>query len=245
MFNWYKYDIIRKLQTRAHKQVVIGLGDSFTQGAGAVSDELWERCDWDVDKIKTCDTWDYEIAYYENSWVTKLCKNHLVNYIPINMGMIGRGNRAAVKELYLHPELELEKIQDKIVIFMMTGMERFDFVHKYFFEHIHFNTIWPVSNDKNEDGELWDAYGKHNYSERTSIIETLLAVAELKTWCKLNNAKLILTSAFRPDYNREYFLENIKSRQPRHQLEPAWPCTLRYLRGSSSLICHHLQRNRC
>ena len=209
MFNWYKYDIIRKLNARTHKQVVIGLGDSFTQGAGAVSEELWEKCNWDVDKIKTFETWDYEIAYYENSWVHQLCKNHLVNYIPINMGMIGRGNRGAVKELYLHPEIDFDSIQEKIVVFMLSGLERFDFVHKQFFEHIHFNTIWPASNLINKDGELWDAYGKHNYSDRTAIIELLMTIAELKTWCKLHNAKLIITSAFRPEYNREYFLENI------------------------------------
>jgi hypothetical protein len=209
MFDWYKWDIIEKL--KKSNRAVIGLGDSFTQGAGACSLKLWEQCNWNVRNIKTEETWEYEIEYYKNSWVNQLCKNHLIGWTPINFGMIGKGNRAAVKELYLHPELDLKKIDEKIVVFMLSGMERFDFVHKKFFEHVHFDTIWPaVSNDIKEKN-LWESYGKYVYTDRVAIIELLLTIAELKTWCELNNAKLVLISAFRPEYQRDYFIDKIQN----------------------------------
>jgi hypothetical protein len=36
-----------------------------------------------------------------------------------------------------------------------------------------------------------------------------LSIAELKTWCQLNDATLVLTSAFRPEYTKNYFFEKI------------------------------------
>ena len=43
--------------------------------------------------------------------------------------MAGRGNRAAIKELYFHPEFDYKNKNDIIVVLMLSGMERFDFVH--------------------------------------------------------------------------------------------------------------------
>ena len=112
MFDWYKNDIINKLKRRNYNNAIIGLGDSFTQGHGACSVELWEKSGWIVNSVPTTALWDYQIQYYENSWVNQLCKNHLIDYVSINMGMNGRGNRAAGSELFLHPDLELEKIKN-------------------------------------------------------------------------------------------------------------------------------------
>lgn len=210
MFDWYKGDIIRKLKKQNYQNVLIGLGDSFTQGHGACSVDLWEKSNWDVNSVPTSSIWDYQIEFYENSWVNQLCKNHLSNYISINMGMNGRGNRAAASELFLHPDLELEKVKNKIVVFMLSGNERFDIVAKNYNEHIHFKTLWPSYDSKEPEKDLWSAYADHAYSEKMSIIELLLSVKQVKTWCELNNATLIITSAFRPEYNRDTFIQMIR-----------------------------------
>lgn len=207
MWDWYKYDMIKPINKNS--KIIIGLGDSFTEGHGACTDELWEKCNWNLDKLPEGTAMDYQKSFYENSWVHKLCKNHLTDYIPINLGMTGRGNRGAVKELYLHPELKMETAKEKIVIFMLSGYERYDFVHREFNQHIHYQTIWPRSDKNLDKKDLWLAYGEHAYSDRVAIIEMLLCIAEVKMWCKANDAKLILTSAFRPDYKRDIFREKI------------------------------------
>jgi hypothetical protein len=208
MLDWYKYEIIE--DKKAKPKILIGLGDSFTQGQGACSIELWEKYNWDLDNTSEIDNYYLSKSFYENSWVNQLCKNHLTDYTPINLGMTGRGNRAAVKELYLHPELKMETAKEKIVIFMLTGMERFDFVHKELNQHVHFKTMWPSNSNDGEERGLWKEYLNHVYSEKSAVIELLLNITEAQTWCKANNAKLILTSAFSTDYNNETFYNKIR-----------------------------------
>lgn len=203
----------RKNQIKINKnsKILIGLGDSFTQGEGACSVDVWEKCDWDLKKMSQPNVrFDVDESNLKNSWVHKICENHLTDYIPINMGMTGRGNRGAVKELYLHPDLNIENAKEKIVVFMLTGMERYDFVHKNFFEHVHYITIWPTKGSLTPEKLMWDTYRDLIYSERSAVIELLITIAELKTWCKLHNATLILTSAFRPEYSRDFFLNAIR-----------------------------------
>lgn len=203
MLDWYKYEMIERKKDKP--KIIIGLGDSFTQGQGACSVELWEKHNWDLGNISELDNHDVIKSSYENSWVNKICENHLTDYTPINLGMTGRGNRGAVKELYLHPELRMEKSKEIIVVFMLTGMERFDFIHKEFFEHVHYTTMWPNNNH-----ELWKLYMKEIWSDKFGVLETLLSIAEVKMWCSANNAKLFLISAFTPYYNRDYFFNTLK-----------------------------------
>lgn len=201
----------KQIKITKNSKILIGLGDSFTQGEGACSVDLWDKYDWDLKKMSDSNVrFDINESNMNNSWVHKICDNHLKGYIPINMGMTGRGNRGAAKELYLHPDLKIESAKEKIVVFMLTGMERYDFVNKKFFEHVHYLTIWPNSNSTTPEKPMWDAYRDFVYSERSAAIELLLAVAEVKTWCQLHNATLILTSAFRPEYSRDYFLNAIR-----------------------------------
>lgn len=205
MLDWYKNELIKRKSRKS--KILIGLGDSFTQGQGACSLELWEKHNWDLkQKISATDNFHLLKSSYENSWVNKICENHLTDFIPINFGMTGRGNRGAVKELYLHPDLQLEKSSEIIVVFMLTGMERFDFVHKNFNEHVHYRTMWPMNDDK-----LSLQYLEEIWSDKFGIIESLLSIAEVKMWCKSNNAKLFLTSAFSTTYNYEYFFNTLNS----------------------------------
>ena len=210
MFEWYQ-DFYRKktlASLRNTNKAVIAIGDSFTQGAGACSVEMWDKYNWNVNEAKNMFNWDYHTSCHDNSFAHQLCKNHLVGFTPINLGVEGRGNRSSVKELYLNPEYKFEQIKEKIVIFMLTGYERFDFVCKDFSQNLHFRSIWPHENKNVPDSDLWENYGIHAFSHRTAIIEMLLAIAEVKSWCEKNNAIFILGSAFRPEYNNRNFLYN-------------------------------------
>lgn len=206
MYYWQE----KNLKIDGDSKILIGLGDSFTQGQGACSIDLWEKYDWDIKKMNLDENIDVIESNYKNSWVNKICENYLTDFIPINFGMLGRGNRAAANELYLHPELNLEIAKEKIVVFMLSGRERFDFVHKEYAEHVHFKTIWPSINDDNPEKDFFGGYLNYAHSDKSSVIELLLNVSLVKNWCIANNAKLILVSGFENDINRKSLIDKIK-----------------------------------
>jgi hypothetical protein len=193
-------------------RVVIGIGDSFTQGVGAWSDETYKAHSGWIDPLTVWKDKKLVTEMYENSWVSQMCKTYLPEYIPVNLGIMGKGNRAAVKELYLHPELNLDRAKEVIVIYLLSGIERFDFVHKDFNRHTHFYTMWPNHWDKNApDKKLWQAYAETIWSKRFSVVEAILNIREAETICKANNWKFVVGSAFDQRYTREYFIGHLDS----------------------------------
>lgn len=192
-----------------NSKLIIGLGDSFTQGQGACSVDIWEKHGWNIDKMnRDSETLKSE---YKGAWVNQICESFLNDYTPINLGLRGCGNRAAVKELYLHPKLNIEKAKEKIVIYMLSGMERFDFINKDFSDHNHFYSMWPNPWDPNASNKkLWEVYADDIWSDSFTIFELLLNIKEAETWCQANNAKLIVTSAFRTNINKNSFLKILK-----------------------------------
>ncbi len=206
MYRWqYKQTNITE-----DSKIIISLGDSFTQGQGACRPEIWEQYNWDLDKMQNKFKYQVLPHEYEGAWVSQLCKNHMPDWTPINLGLRGCGNRSTSKELYLHPTLGIEKAKEKIVIFLATGMERFDFINKYYGEHDHFYAMWPNPWDPSASHmKLWEAYAETVYSDKFICLEFLLNIAEVKMWCKANNAKFILATAFDARINKEFFKTNL------------------------------------
>jgi hypothetical protein len=193
-----------------NSKVIIALGDSFTQGQGACDVPIWEQYNWDLKLMQGKHEKDILSYEYEGAWVNQLCKNYMPDWTPINLGLRGCGNRATVKELYLHPSLGIEKAKEKIVIFAITGLERFDFVNKAFYDHHHFFAMWPSPwSDGVTNKKLWEAYYEDIYDDRFAAIELLLNVQEVLTWCKAHNAKFILCSAFDNRLNKKHFVESL------------------------------------
>lgn len=206
MYTWQE----KKININEESKILIGLGDSFTQGHGACDIKIWDKYKWDDKKMYEEYFHDVVESGFNNSWVNQLCKNHLKGFIPINFGLSGRGNRAAAKELYLHPELNIELAKEKIVVYMLTGYERFDFVNKdYEVSHHKFNTMWPTTDCGNDLKTVGNEYMNHVWSDRMGLIELLLNIAEVKNWCKVHNAKFILTSAFTPTINKQFMTDHI------------------------------------
>ena len=77
-------------------KVIIGLGDSFTEGVGSWSKSTYNKYDGFIDPLNVPKEIYDEL--YHNSWQCQLSRNHLPDYIPINLGITGKGNRAAAKE---------------------------------------------------------------------------------------------------------------------------------------------------
>lgn len=215
-------------------RVLIGIGDSFVQGHGAYPEEVWAELDFDQDKALAHVDWQHEDFHRlrklesENNFITQITKKHLKDFIPINFGYSGNGNRAGIKALTtLHPDLNIEKAKEKIVIFYVGQFCRFDFFNKLpIYDHNYFTGVWP--HEPSEDmelgmQELWRGYGVEVWSEKTQVLEFISNLVELQNWCKLYNAKLIVVNSFEPAFDREKIEAVLDTKEERY---------LKYLKDS-------------
>lgn len=210
MRKYFYYPHTQENRITKDTKLLIGIGDSFCAGRGACSIELWEKYGWDMERMYGEGGAEVEESNYANSWVNQLCKNHMPDWTPLNLGMSGKGNRYAIKELMVNPLLGIEKAKEKIVVFAVSGFERFDLAKDLVGEE-HFTTQWPVYGGYKEKklgySELTLENGDSLYSEKFVISEFILNIIELMNWCKLHNAKLLLMSAFTPEFNKNHFID--------------------------------------
>lgn len=207
-YNYYPYNLNNKITEDS--KVLIGIGDSFCAGRGSCSIEIWEKYNWDMKRMYEPGNLEASGSDYRNSWVNQICQNHMVGWTPINLGMAGKGNRYSVKEIMVNPLLGLEKAKEKIVVFTVSGFERLDLANDLAGEE-HFTTHWPVYGEQ-EDRQIGylEFLSENNSSLDSEIFvlsEFILNMIELVNWCKLNNAKLLLISAFTPELNEDYFYQ--------------------------------------
>jgi len=185
------------------EKYVVGLGCSWTQGQGGYPKEIWDRYNGRVDLPGVADQ-HLRVHEHENSWVNVLCRNHLTDYTPVNLGVRACGNRGAVKQLYFSG-IDWSK-GSGYIIFMLSGFDRFDFLRKDIltptrkYQEYKFNTIWP---EEHSDDELSRGYHEH-WSEQLVANETMLAMLELQNFCRLYNYKLILANAFNDVFLKMY-----------------------------------------
>jgi hypothetical protein len=187
--------------------VIIGLGDSFTQGVGAYSLSTWNSIE------KNASLYNISGQYFveeqgQNNWVRQLGNNFLSNYKTMSLGVNGAGNRAAIKELYLNPLPD--NVGNVVVILMATGVERYDFLKNDKVtsgpeNHQKWKTIWPTLSSKREGiGDLEKQYATHVWSQKTDAMEFILNVAEAQMFCKSKNYKFLFGSAFDSRINKEW-----------------------------------------
>ena len=214
MRKYFYYPHTQENRITKDSKLLIGIGDSFCAGRGACSIELWEKYGWDMERMYGEGGAEVEESNYANSWVNQLCKNHMPDWTPLNLGMSGKGNRYAIKELMVNPLLGIEKAKEKIVVFAVSGFERFDLAKDLVGEE-HFTTQWPMYGDYKEKklgySELTLENGDSLYSDKFVISEFILNIIELMNWCKLHNAKLLLMSAFTPEFNKNHFIDVLSS----------------------------------
>lgn len=176
-------------------KLIIGLGDSFCAGAGSESIDTFERCGWDMMKLRNDK--DAIKESYINSFINVLSRKYLTDYIPLNLAMAGKGNRFAIRELYTNPLIGLENAGEKIVLFVSSGLERLDFAYDIASMDNHTYTIWPYNQIPDEVGYGNITFRKESiYNDQLIVGEFIMDMYMLMDWCKLNNAKLLFMSGF-------------------------------------------------
>jgi len=188
-------------------KLIIGIGDSYTQGIGAYTDATWKKHNGRI-PVYTSDK-DLIKEQYEGSWVNQI-QSLMPGWKGLNLGVAGTGNRSALKELYFH-EPTIAKASEAVVVYLLSGFERFDFISKEFVsEHAHFEAMWPNYWDTGcKVPELWKAYADHVHSDRFMAGEAMLNILEAQMYCQAKGFKLLVISAFDTRFQRRWFDRNL------------------------------------
>ena len=207
------------------KKYIIGLGCSWTQGEGGYPEEIWKEYGG---RVQIRHGPDYHLRKYEheNSWVNVLCRDHFPEYTPVNLGVRGIGNRAAVHQLHFVDNIDWSN-SEGIIVFMMSGMERFDFFQeqplrasnpnepdgysKGQYAHSKWRTMWPIPGQGGGDSPLYDVYGKMLWSEQFQAAEQMMALLDAQTFARLHGFKLVIANGFNQSHQqgvKEYLLQN-------------------------------------
>lgn len=155
--------------------------------------------------------------FYKNSFVNVLAEKYFKGtYTGINFGSPGRGNRASIKNLQIWP-YDWKKLENIIVVYCPSAMERFDMAKDDWNGYSAFTTLYPYPLEgKTPKANMWNGYSEGIYSEKNAVLEQILHLMELKQWCKVNNAKLIITPAFDKGYNKTYFEKTLLTKKVRN-----------------------------
>ena len=211
------------------QKYIIGLGCSWTQGEGGYPQEVVDAHGGYTQCRPGQPGWpdsDYYLREYEleNSWVNQLCKYHFPEYKPLNLGIKGIGNNAAVGQLHFVDKVDFDNAEG-VVILMLSGFERFDVFQQrpmdnWGFEepdgygngqyrHQKWRTAWPIEQ-KEGDGAFWTCYARELWSEQFVTSMQMMALLNLQTWAKAYGFKVVVGNAFnvRNEGVYEYFKEN-------------------------------------
>lgn len=184
---------------------LIGLGCSWAQGEGGYPEHIWKQYNGRVNLRGVSDVHlrPYE---YENSWVNVLCKKHLPEYEPVNLGVRGIGNRAAVKQLYLTEDVNWEE-DEGIIILFLAGIERLGVFNNQPHEHYRYTHAWPVDHDP--PILFWQAYQKELHGYPMICMETITAILEAQVFAERYGFKFFFANAYNPDHLPTFFQTHV------------------------------------
>lgn len=213
--------------------VLVGIGCSWTQGEGGYTDEVYKKHNGRVN-LPMRQSMHLISMEHENSWVNVLCRDHLTDYTPINLGQRGIGNRGAARTLYLS-NIDWKRVKSGIVVFMLSGFERFDFFRQdcedkincgenpyNLLGHYNFQTVWPHLGYS----KLWKIYAKNVYSDEAILFEQICNILEVQNFCKSHGLKFVLANAF--DSRGHKFLQRIS---PKLSQKIDWTCCIHQYRN--------------
>jgi hypothetical protein len=206
------------------KKYIIGLGCSWTQGEGGYPEEIWKQYNGSPQRALRCKD-DYAIRHYEheNSWVNVLCRDHFPEYEPVNLGVKGIGNRAAIGQLHFCDKVDFNN-STGIIVLMLSGFERLDlfqqhpnisngqndFYSKNKFRHYKWRTAWPIPNHSTGDTAFWDVYARELWSEQFVSAHQMCNLLDLQTFAKAYGYKVVVANGFnqRPEGIKQYLRDN-------------------------------------
>jgi hypothetical protein len=193
--------------------VIIGLGDSFTQGVGAYSLETWKSIPKNPATYNISGTHFLE-EQSQNNWVRQLANR--LNYKTFNLGVNGSGNRSTIREMFLNKLPD--KLGNVIVILLATGMERYDFIKQLddttgLNWHQKWQTIFPnPESDRGAISKFEKEYFKELWSSRNDAIEFLFNINDAKNYCVSRGYKFLFSTVFDERINKELIKKDLENK---------------------------------
>lgn len=187
---------------------IIGLGCSWAQGEGGYPEEIWNQYNGRVNL--RCVPDEHLRKYeHENSWVNVLCRDHFQDHTPMNLGVRGIGNIAAVNQLHFCDKIDWANSEGYIIL-LMSGFERLDFFQTHPvrgqsiddgysngpYAHYKWRSAWPIPGEGGEEEPLWAVYGKMLWSEQFVASNAMMALLNLQTFAKAHGFKVVVANAF-------------------------------------------------
>lgn len=189
------------------RKYIIGLGCSWAQGEGGYTEEIWKQYNGRV-QIRCAPDEHLRQMEHENSWVNVLARDHFTDHTPVNLGVRGIGNRAAVHQLHFCDIVDWEN-STGVIVLMMSGIERFDYFQEtprwepledYYsnriYRHYKWRTAWPIADMDGGDNLVWNAYAKCLISDQFTVSEQMMALLDLQTFAKAYGFKVVIANAF-------------------------------------------------
>lgn len=190
--------------------VIIGLGDSFTQGVGAYSLETWKSIPRDPSTYNISGTHFLE-EQANNNWAKQLANK--LNYKTYNLGVNGGGNRATIREMFLNKLPD--NLGNVIVILLATGMERYDFIKQSddttgLNWHQKWQTIFPNPNsDRGSISKFEKEYFKELWAPRNDVLEFIFNINDAKNYCENRGYKFLFSTVFDEQLNRDILKKDL------------------------------------
>lgn len=194
--------------------VIIGLGDSFTQGLGAYSLATWQSIDTNHSMYNISGE-RFQDEQAKNNWVRQLANR--LNYKTYNLGVNGGGNRATVREMFLNRLPD--KLGNVIVILLATGMDRYDLLKQSDHTtgvnwHQKWQTIFPNPNsNRGPVAKLEKEYAKVIWSHRTAAIEFIFNINEAKIYCENRGYKFLFANVFDEKIDRQKLKSDLENKK--------------------------------
>lgn len=234
------------------KKYIVGLGCSWTQGEGGYPEHIWKEYNGRV-QLRGVDDHHLRKYEHENSWVNVLCRDHFTDHTPINLGVRGIGNRAAIHQLHFCDKIDWNN-STGVIVLMLSGFERYDFVQNnpvafdfkqddYYsngdFRHYKWRTAWPVADTDSPDKPIWQAYANMLWSEEFVAVSQMLALLDLQAFAKAHNFKLVVANGWnyphdlntgKPYLPTEWLAMNTKSLFNKFD----WNC---YIHNTTDYMC--------
>jgi len=181
----------------SNKNLLIALGDSWTEGVGCYTDEIVSK--YKSNKITKDQAFNLGRQYFNlNSWPTILSK--LLNFDVINLGRAGASNSAMAKLLINeHDKNYKNNYENVYVIFLISEPARISFYSDKKVQS------WQPSG--NPVDPIMEVYIKNiMHSDYDTNMESIFSLKSINYYCQAKGYKFFYGSAF---YNIDSSLNSL------------------------------------
>ena len=183
--------------------LIIGIGDSWTEGMGNYCPQAVERFIKREIDFKTVTAQSRESFYFKDSWPNLVATE--LNWDAVNIGISGLSNPGMAKKLInefdLDTSIDFSRYNKVTVLVMLTDPARVSF-----YSNERLVSYTPFSKEPGIK-PVYECFLEHVYLHNSDkILETRHALRSIELYCKSKNFNMFFMSAFTAiDYLKPFY----------------------------------------